>query len=314
MFAFRLGNPLGLLYLLIPVSVIVLLIIRKYFLKTGVYLSGVAGYKQGITLHLTGYFLALFLFLAGLFFVAFSLCSPQKGIQREIVTSKGIDIMIAFDMSTSMLRNDYDKRTRLDVAKRYLEEFINSREGDRIGIVTFERGSILRCPATLNRTMIINIVRSFKIEAERISGTAIGLGLASAINRLNGITDNENSLSKIILLITDGVNNMGEITPERATEIAVNMGYKIYTVALGQDQELDIELLNKIATDTGGRSYHVRNADEFETVFEEINLIEKHDLSVETFARYNDIGYIFASAGIIMIMLGLFLNLIFKRI
>ncbi len=314
MLTVKFGNVFALFFLLIPIICVLVLIVYNRIFKKGIYISGIDSFKQGITPGIFAYYFCLFSFITGLFLIAFSISDPQKGIRRETITSKGIDIVISLDMSHSMLIPDYNGVQRIEVAKKHIEDFVKERKGDRIGLVTFSEQSILRCPATLNHSLLTRILKSLKIDKDKPGSTAIGLGIASAINRLSTIKDNQKSLSKIILLITDGANNTGEITPERAVEIAIKYGYKIYSIGIGNEHELDLELLQNISSQTGGIFYHAKNVKEFAGVFKDINNIEKNIIKVENYSAYNSVGYNIAFTGIILILISLFINFFYKRV
>jgi len=249
--------------------------------------------------------------------MAFSISKPQSGIKKERIVSEGIDIMISLDVSGSMTTKDYMGQSRIDGAKRIITDFIEKRKGDRIGLVTFGASSFLKCPPTVNYELLKGVIASLKIDPQDkfSSATAIGIGLASALNRLIQLKDNDKSESKIVILVTDGINNAGEINPDAAKDIAVNSDIKVYTVGVGSSEEVDVALLNDIATKTRGVFFHAKTSGELGYVFSEIDRLEKRKIETIEYTRYKDIGYKFAFWGIVILLLGLFMNgFLFKRL
>jgi Ca-activated chloride channel family protein len=294
-----------------------MVIFSRFIFKKGANITGISFYLRGFSFNVAGYFLSLLLTLLGLFIIAFSLTKPQSGIKKEKIISQGIDIMICLDVSGSMLTNDFLKQPRIEAAKSILLNFIDKRKGDRIGLVTFGESSMIKCPATLNYNILKTIISKIKIDPDKSnsSRTAIGVGLASAINRLLKLNDNEKPGNKIIILVTDGKNNSGEITPDAASEIAKQMGIKIYTIGIGFNEEIDMDILQRIADMTGSKFFHAQNSGELGPIFNEIDKIEKHKIESYEYTRFKDIGFKYAYIGIIVFLIGLFMNsFLFKRL
>lgn len=310
---FRLGSPWALLFLILPLLCVVILILSRFIYKKGVRISGVRLFELGLTPKMLGYYAGLALIISGLFLIAFSLTRPQYGIHREKIISNGIDIMIALDVSGSMLNTDQGRQPRIDDAKRFIVDFIRKRKGDRIGLVTFSTTSLLRCPATMNYDLMVNIVKGVYVNHDKSTSTSIGLGLASAINRLEQLKDSTNPESRVVILVTDGVNNSGEIAPETAAEIAVKLGVKVYTIGIGREEEVDLDLLKSIADKTQGKFFHSRRSSNLNLIFDEINRLEKRKLETMQFTRFKNIGYRYASLGILLLFAGILLNTIFFR-
>jgi Ca-activated chloride channel family protein len=308
---YRLDNPWALLFLIFPILCLFIFISSRFIFKKGVKITGVSEFERGISLAPFFYFLTITIILLGLFIIAFSLSNPQYGIKKEKITTKGIDIMISLDTSGSMTIKDFLKQSRIQGAKNILENFIDKRKGDRIGLVTFADSSFLKCPATINYDLLKSIIN--KIEIDPNKRTAIGIGLASAINRILKIKDETEPISKIIILVTDGKNNTGEISPEAATEIAIQTNIKIYTVGIGDKKEIDFDLLHSIAEKTGGIFFHAKTSGELGNIFEEINKLEKHNIETIEFVRFNNVGYKFASIGIYFLLIGLISNILFFK-
>ena len=312
---YRLDNPLGLLFLLIPLLSVIVLILSKFIFKKGANITGVSNFLNGISLKVGGYYFTIFLVILGMSLIAFSIAKPQSGIKREKIISEGVDIMLCLDVSGSMTIADYFGKSRIDGAKEILQKFIDKRKGDRIGLVTFAETSLLRCPATVNFDLLKSIIQRIYIDPRRQSSTSLGVGLASAINRLLKIKENTKNNSKIVILITDGKNNSGEISPETAMNIAIETGIKVYTVGIGDREEVDLELLKEISQKTNAKFFHAKTTGELQAIFEEIDKLEKVKIETVEFTRYKDIGYLYAFAGIIIVLSGLLLNtLFFKRL
>lgn len=263
-----------------------------------------------------------------LFIVAFA--RPQAGTTDQDITSEGIDIMLALDVSGSMKAEDFKPRNRLYVAKEEIKKFVEKRVSDRIGLIVFSKSSFTQCPLTLDYGVLLNFldqVRFGMIE----DGTAIGMALANCINRLR---DTE-SKSKIIVLLTDGVNNAGQIDPLTAATIAKTMGVKIYTIGVGkpgnamypvddpifgkryvyQPNEIDEETLKEIAAKTGGQYFRARSEKELEDVYNEIDSLEKTEVEVKEYTRYRELFPGFVFAGLLFLLLEVVMGqTIFRKI
>ncbi|MBN2547400.1 MAG: VWA domain-containing protein [Spirochaetes bacterium] len=314
---YRLGNPWALFYLILPLICLIILVVSKFIYKKGVKISGVSNFSTGFSFLIPGYYITLILILSGMFITAFSLTKPQYGVKKERIVSKGIDIIIALDTSASMLNEDFLQQSRIEGAKNIILNFIQKRKGDRIGLVTFGENSFVRSPATLNSQILEAIVKIIKINPHNPSAqkTAIGIGLASAVNRLIKIKDSESSISKIVILVTDGINNSGEISPQAAAEIASQTNIKVYTVGVGDKAEVDLDLLKFIAEKTGGTFFHAKTSGELAPIFEQIDKLEKHKIETYEFSRFKNVGYKYASFGLSLLLIGILMNIfIFKRI
>ncbi len=310
---YRLENPWALIFLIIPILCLIAFLSSRFIYKKGVKITGVSNFKTTLSLVPFLYFSTISIIITGLFIIAFSLTNPQYGIKKEKVITEGIDIMISLDTSGSMLIKDFLKQSRIGGAKNILENFIDKRKGDRIGLVTFADSSLLKCPVTINYKLLKSVIKKTAIDPRK--KTAIGIGLASAINRILNVKGDINPISKIIILVTDGKNNTGEISPEAATEIAIQKKIKIYTIGIGDEKEIDFNLLKNIADKTNGIFFHAKTSGELGNIFEEIDNLEKHKIETIEFARFNNAGYKFASTGIFLLLFGIFLNtLFFKRL
>jgi len=237
-----------------------------------------------------------------------ALARPQLGYAWEESRTAGIDIAIALDTSVSMSADDFRPDDRLAVARRVVREFIAARAGDRIALVSFAGTAFTRAPLTSDRRMLDGLVAALEIST-RLDGTAIGMALASAAGRLQ----DAGGESRVIVLVTDGMNNAGEIDPLAATAVCDGLGIKVYTVGVGtedrvvltvrmphpvtgepvvqrmpMDDQLDEELLREIADRTGGRFFRATDADALAGIFAEIDRLEKTEREVKRYVRYEE--------------------------
>jgi Ca-activated chloride channel family protein len=245
-----------------------------------------------------------FLFLLRLLAISaliVALARPQSSSSRRDVNVEGIDIVIAQDISGSMLAEDF-RPNRLGAAKKEAVKFLEGRPNDRIGLVVFSGESFTQCPITSDHTVLVNLFD--KIESGMIEdGTAIGDGLATAVTRLK----ESKALSKVIILLTDGINNMGSIDPLSAAEIAKLYKVRVYTIGVGTfgmapypfktpfgiqyqnvDVKLDEQLLQKIALMTGGEYFRATNNKKLETIYQEIDKLEKSKIDVMEFRKKHE--------------------------
>jgi Ca-activated chloride channel family protein len=245
--------------------------------------------------------------LAAFALAVVALARPQLGYAWEEATTEGIDIQIALDVSGSMAAKDFAPN-RLEVAKRVVREFVAGRPGDRIGLTTFAGSAITRSPLTSDRRMLDELVAALEPTLTP-DGTAIGVALASAAARL----EHSEAKSRIVVLVTDGVNNAGEIDPLSAAAVAEGLGLEVYTVGVGSEGaaevpvqvrnpltgrietrdvtmrvEVDEKLLAEIARRTGGRFYRAADADALSRVFAEIDRLERTPLQVKRHVRYRE--------------------------
>ncbi|MFC0516863.1 VWA domain-containing protein [Mucilaginibacter angelicae] len=227
-----------------------------------------------------------------------ALARPQSSLSWQDTTTEGIDIVIASDISGSMLAEDF-KPNRLEAGKNIAIDFIQNRPNDRIGLVVFSGESFTQCPLTIDHSVLVNLYADIKngmIE----DGTAIGMGLATAVNRLK---DSE-AKSKVVILLTDGSNNSGSIPPVTAAEIAKQFGVRVYTVGIGtngyapypvqtpmgvqyQRMKVDIDegTLSKIATITGGKYFRATNNSALKDIYEQIDKLEKAKIDVTQYRK-----------------------------
>ncbi|MGE5233957.1 MAG: vWA domain-containing protein [Acidobacteriota bacterium] len=246
--------------------------------------------------------------LAALALLAFALARPQLGYAWEESLTKGIDIEVVLDISGSMGAEDFQPRDRLTVAKQVVKDFISRRTGDRIGLVVFAGGAINKAPLTTDHRMLDLLVDSVQLNSLP-DGTAIGVALATAAARLK----DSPAKSRVVVLVTDGVNNAGEIDPLSAAAVCKGLGLRVYTVGVGtsgrvlvpvQDTDpvtgetvtrrvpmevgIDEKLLAQIAAQTGGRYFRATDRTELEAGFDEIDRLEKTPLQVKRYVRYQE--------------------------
>lgn len=229
------------------------------------------------------------------------LARPQLHDQWEEIVTEGIDIMISLDISSSMLAEDF-KPNRMEAAKNIAAEFISGRKNDRIGLVIFSGESFTQCPLTTDHRVLVNLLSEVEIGMIE-DGTAIGMGLATAVNRLR----NSESQSRIIILLTDGVNNRGAIDPLTAADIAATFGIRVYTVGVGSrgaapfpvqtprgvqyqsiEADIDEEVLQEIAQITGGRYFRATDEDKLVEIYAEIEQLEKSMIEVMHFSSSSE--------------------------
>lgn len=249
---------------------------------------------------------ALLPILRGLTFIflVVALARPQRLLSEENVETDGIDIMLSVDLSSSMLAQDFEP-DRLSVAKRVAADFVQKRENDRIGLVVFSGEAFTQCPLTTDHKVVQDFLENLQSGLLQ-DGTAIGMGLATAVNRLK----DSPAKSKTIILMTDGVNNSGYFKPEDAMALAKTLGIKVYTIGVGSTGEamspvgrradgkyvfglvpveIDEALLQNIATTTGGRYYRATNNKELEQIYAEIDRLEKSRIDVTSIKRRTEV-------------------------
>jgi len=255
-----------------------------------------------------------------------ALARPRSSQDFERVNAQGIDIIFAIDVSTSMLARDFNP-DRISAAKDIAIEFIAQRPRDRMGIVVFAGESFTQCPLTTDRATLINLMKG--VETGLIEdGTAIGNGLATAIARLK----DSKAKSRVVILLTDGVNNRGEIAPLMATEIAKTYGVRVYTIGVGamgvapypvmtpfgvQVQQVKVEidepLLRQVAQETGGKYFRATDNTKMLEIYSEINKMETSRTIVDSFPVYKELFMKYALIALAAIVLELFLRFFILR-
>ena len=277
--------------------------------------------------------LQMLLRLTAFTFLVLALARPQTSNSWKNRQTEGIDIMLAIDVSTSMLAEDL-KPNRLEAAKMVAAEFISGRPDDNIGLTIFAGESFTQCPMTTDHTSLLNLLQNVRadIAARGLisDGTAIGMGLANAVGRLKA----SKAKSKVVILLTDGSNNMGDISPMTAAEIAQSLGIRVYTIGVGTNKvapypmpvaggvqyvnmpvEIDTKTLSEIAQTTQGDFYRATNNNELKKIYKEIDQLEKSKMSVKKFKKKFDAFPPFVMAAALALLLELLLRItIFRRI
>lgn len=303
--------------LIIPVLLVLFYAWRNRQMMPEIKLSSIAGVQQyGNSIRgLLKSFLFLFrIIIACLLIMA--LARPQSTLQEENITSEGIDIVLAMDVSGSMLAMDFDPN-RLEAAKKVAADFIDNRPNDRIGLVVFAGESFTQSPITIDHRVLQKLLSEIK-DGLLEDGTAIGMGLATSVNRLK----ESESKSKVVILLTDGVNNSGYIDPITATEAALQYGIRVYTIGVGKegkakipvkqgnrtkyvdfDVNIDEELLKKIAQMTNGEYYRAKDNESLKGIYEEIDILEKSRIEVASISRVSEMFLPFVLiAGLLLLL------------
>jgi Ca-activated chloride channel homolog len=236
-----------------------------------------------------------------------TIARPQAGLTEEQILAHGVDIVLALDISTSMMAEDLrQKSTRLDVAKEVIRDFIKTRQHDRIGLVVFAARSFIQCPLTLDYGVLLNFLDRVTFAPKLWDGTAIGMALANSVNRLR----ESDAKSRIIILLTDGENNTGAISPVTGAQLAKAMNIKIFTVGAGSNKpfapikvhdplfgdtyqripvRIDEPTLQEIASMTGGQYRRAIDADQLQQIYQEISSMEKSKIEVKQYTEYTEL-------------------------
>ena len=273
-----------------------------------------------------GFLAALRWFVLALFIVA--LAQPRLNKSTTRVRASGIDIVVALDLSGSMISEDFEvgggRLNRLAMARDVLKKFIEKRPGDRIGLVAFANQAYIAAPPTLDHDYLLRNLERLELGTIQNDHTAIGSGLSTAVNRLRGLK----SKSKIVILMTDGQNNAGKIPPLTAAEAARARGVKVYTIGVGtrgeapvpvrdlfgtkryqmQPVDIDEETLQKITDATGGKYYRADNAQRFQAIYAEIDKLEKTEADVKQFTRFEELFPWFISPGLGLVLVEIVLR------
>ena len=253
--------------------------------------------------------------------IVIAIARPRSSQEMERIDTEGIDIILAMDVSTSMLARDLTP-DRINASKDIAIEFIAQRPSDRMGIVVFAGESFTQCPLTTDRATLINLMKEVQTDIIE-DGTAIGNGLATAVARMK----DSDAKSRVVILLTDGVNNRGEISPQMAAEIAKTYGVRVYTIGVGKEGtapypvmtpwgvevqnvkvEIDEALLAEIAESTGGRYFRATDNTKLAEIYSEINKMEKARTTVDSFPVYKELFGKYA----LMALIALFLELMFN--
>ena len=264
--------------------------------------------------------------IAALCLIIVAIARPRSKSEMEKIDTEGIDIVFAMDVSTSMLAMDF-KPNRLNAAKDIAVEFIAERPSDRMGIVVFAGESYTQCPLTTDRATLINLMQDIQTDLIE-DGTAIGNGLATAVARMK----DSDAKSRVVILLTDGVNNMGAVTPQDAADIAKTYGIRVYTIGVGANGEapypvltpwgnevrnmkveIDEALLKNIADMTGGKYFRATDNTKLAEIYSEINKMEKTRTTVDSFPVYKDLFPRYAIAALVCLLLEILIAALLRK-
>ena len=253
--------------------------------------------------------------------IVIALARPRSSEEFSKIDTEGIDIALAMDVSTSMLARDLTP-DRISASKDIAIEFISQRPSDRMGIVVFAGESFTQCPLTTDRATLINLMKEVQTGVIE-DGTAIGNGLATAVARLK----DSDAKSRVVILLTDGVNNSGEVSPQMAAEIAKTYGIRVYTIGVGKEGEapypvmtpwgvqvqnmkveIDEALLKEIAESTGGRYFRATDNTKLAEIYGEINKMEKARTTVDSFPVYEELFGRYLFWALLALLLGMLIN------
>lgn len=302
---FEFANP-EFFWLLLALPLAIAWYIWKYHKQTpAVRISSIKGFKAASSLLPKLRPLLFILRLATLALIITALARPRNvEVSTKTKTTKGIDITIAIDVSASMLAKDL-RPNRLEALKKVAASFINGRPNDRIGLVEYAGESFTKTPITSDKSIVLSALKSVEYNNIIEGGTAIGMGLATSVNRLK----DSKALSKVIILMTDGENNAGQIDPRIAAELAQEFGIKVYTIGMGTNGmalspvavnpnntfvydrvqvTIDEELLKEISATTGGQYFRATNNEKLEEIYDEIDKLERTDVEEFKYTNYEE--------------------------
>lgn len=259
------------------------------------------------------------------------LARPQSGTRKQEITTEGIDIMLVLDVSSSMKAEDFKPKNRIEAAKAVATEFIEGRNNDRIGLVIFAGEAFTQCPLTLDYGVLTDLLENIQIAPEAWDGTAIGNGIATSVMRLK----DSKAKSKVIILLTDGRNNAGEINPQTAAQVAETFDIRVYTIGAGtrgsamypiddplfgrryvsMPVEIDEDLLRNIAHQTGGKYFRATDTEKLREIYQEINEMEKTKIQVKEFTKYRELYVNYAGAGLLLLIFEILLfNTVLRKL
>jgi Ca-activated chloride channel family protein len=266
-----------------------------------------------------------------IFCLVVGLARPQSGREGREILSQGIDIILALDASSSMEAQDLGESSRLEVSKQVVAEFADGRINDRLGLVVFAGEAYTQCPLTLDYGVFLAFLKDVQIAGEDWDGTAIGTAIATAVNRLR----DSNATSKVVILLTDGLNNRGEIDPMTAAKAAEAVGVRIYTIGAGSEGEIlrrvdgglfgprqvrvkveiDEDTLRDVAETTGGQYFRATSIEKLEAIYAEIGEMEKTEIKTREYVNYRELFPAFLLPGLLLLGLeSLLANTRFRRI
>jgi Ca-activated chloride channel family protein len=261
--------------------------------------------------------------------IILGLARPQSGSSQQEIITEGIDIALVLDVSSSMLAEDFKPKNRIETVKSVAEEFIKDRTNDPIGMVIFAGEAFTQSPLTLDYGVLTQILNTLEVAPKEWDGTAIGNGLATAVARLK----ESKSKSKVIILLTDGVNNAGEIDPITAAQVAHTFDIRVYTIGAGtrgtamypvdhpifgvqyrpMRVEIDEELLQRIADLTGGKYFRATDSEKLRQIYQEIGELEKTKIEVKEFTKYTELFVNYASLALLLLFVEMFVSNTYLR-
>ena len=237
------------------------------------------------------------MYLLVLFLVILGLARPRLIDNLQETSVSVIDMLLVLDISSSMLADDFPPN-RLEAVKKTASDFIESRKNDRIGILVFAGESFIQCPLTVDKKVLQSLIKEITVASKEHDGTAIGMAIANGTNRLR----NSDVESRVMILLSDGSNNAGEIDPKTAAELAAEYDIKIYTIGAGTNQsytripgrglirnEIDEETLQHIADMTGGKFFRATDVEALASIYAEIDLLERSEIEVKEFTQYREL-------------------------
>lgn len=308
---FKFASP----YFLLLIPIIIYLFLRKRS-NLGITVPGIEPLRA-YKIKSKKYLLGKYLILLSLILMCVALARPQMIYENRVVKKNGIDIAISLDLSQSMLQDDFSPN-RLEKAKEVLGEFIDKRGNDRLSLIVFGGDAYTKVPLTFDHNVVKEMVSKLTVDDITSNNrTAIGMGIGVALNRLK----NSEAKSKVIILLTDGENNSGEMSPSAVADIAKELGIKIYTIGIGareiqiptlfgyqtvKNNELDENLLQNIAKTTGGEYFRAGDSKEFKEIFNKIDELEKTKIDGRSFYDKQEMFEGILKIALIFLLLGVF--------
>ena len=291
-------NSTLLYFILIPIAILIWYFFQHLRISSSIIFTDTKSLTNETTIKEQLRHLPYLLKVISCILLIIALARPQSSTNWEESTTEGIDIVLAIDVSTSMLAEDL-KPNRIEAAKNVAVNFISKRVNDRIGLVIFAGESFTQCPLTTDHNVLINLFKDLKSGTIE-DGTAIGMGLATGVNRLKEST----AISKVIILLTDGVNNTGMVNPLTAAEIAKQFGIRVYTIGVGTEEGLapvstpygtqymevniDEKTLQDIATLTDGKYFRATNKNSLRKIYNDIDVLEKSKIEITEFHKRSE--------------------------
>ncbi len=324
----RFANPFGFVWLLlIPIGIMVL---RHYGKSTMLYTVTRRFKKMKPSFRIRLWRITPYLWTSAIALFSLASARPQSIIDREKRYTEGIDIVIAFDISSSMLAVDFRPKNRIEAAKMEADEFIAGRENDRIGLVIFASKAFPQCPLTIDHGIVRSLLKQVEVGLIE-DGTAIGDAIITSANRLR----TSEAKSKVIILLTDGRNNTGRVEPSTAAQAAAALGIKIYAIAMGKlgkalypvkdafgrvqyvpmDVEIDEQTLMNIASITNGKYFRATDTEKLRKIYEEIDEMEKTKIEVQRIRLHKELFKIPLTLGFVAVALAIIIeNVIVRQI